>query len=160
MYNLIKRLFIICCLISIATAGNAKQEAAKTAGNDKEAAVPWVPWKTFEQVTYGDPDKQTDPKFAEKLQALAGKEVQVEGYMIPLDVSHAQKNFLISAYPVINCYFCGPGGPKGPYQVVEIQAQQPLEYRKAAVMLQGKLELLNDDPMGLLYRLTNATLVR
>lgn len=50
------------------------------------------------------------PKFSEKVQALDGKRVLIEGYVIPLDVEGGV--YALSAYPFSNCFFCGGAGPE------------------------------------------------
>ncbi len=48
------------------------------------------------------------PDFSEKIKHLDGKEVIIEGYVIPMDVEG--KTYALSAYPNASCFFCGAAG--------------------------------------------------
>lgn len=63
---------------------------------------------------YGTPD------FGPKVQALAGKEVQIKGYVLPLDVSG--DNYVLSAFPFSTCFFCGGAGQES---VMELRLKNP-----------------------------------
>lgn len=153
---------IVIMLLIIAITNSLAQESNEREDDNSQSSTktPWVPWKMFEQVEYAKTGEKQVPQFGPELQKLDGRMVEVEGFIIPLEHTVGQKHFLISAYPVSTCYFCGPGGPKGPEQVVEIRAREPIAYRKTSLMLRGRLELLENDPMGLLYRLHRAQVVK
>lgn len=112
-----------------------------------------VSWKTLAEVT---PVKQKDrfiPQFSRIISALDQKEVKLQGFMMPLDMGEKQKRFLLVAMPP-TCAFCMPGGPD---QLVEVQAKTPVKYGFEPIVVTGKFAVLKDDPMGLYYRLTDAT---
>ena len=111
-----------------------------------------VSWKTLAEVT---PVKQKDrfvPQFSKGIAGLDKKEVKLQGFMMPLDMGEKQKRFLLVALPP-SCAFCLPGGPE---QMVEVVAKNPVKYGFDPIILNGKLAVLTDDPMGLYYRLTDA----
>ncbi|WP_025764636.1 hypothetical protein [Dyadobacter tibetensis] len=56
------------------------------------------------------------PTFGPKVNALSGKEVQIEGYMIPVDTEY--NLYVLSAYPMAMCFFCGGSGPE---TIIELQ---------------------------------------
>lgn len=117
-------------------------------------AVPqgFVSWMTLGRVT---PQKQGAifvPRFAQEVSALDGKEVKLQGFMMPLEMGEKQAHFILSA-TTPTCGFCMPGGPD---QVVEIKAAAPVKYSTDAVSVSGKFVVLKNDPMGLYYRLDNA----
>ncbi len=111
-------------------------------------------WKMLGEVK---PVKQKDkfvPEFAKSIAALDKKEVQIQGFMMPLDMGEKQVRFILTALPP-SCGFCLPGGPE---QMVEVQAKSAVKYGFEPILLKGKLAVLKDDPMGLYYRLTDAVL--
>jgi hypothetical protein len=73
--------------------------------------------------------------------------------MMPLDPGEKQSHFLLSLNPP-TCPYCLPAGPQG---VVEVRSKIPVKYSFDPLLLSGKMAVLKDDPMGLYYRLTEAT---
>jgi hypothetical protein len=93
------------------------------------------------------------PEFTREITALNDKEVKLQGFMMPLEPGEKQKHFLISVNPQ-SCAFCLPAGPEG---VVEVKTKTPVKYTFEPVILSGRMSVLKDDPMGLYYRLSDAT---
>ncbi|MFT5915232.1 MAG: hypothetical protein ACJAWV_002536 [Flammeovirgaceae bacterium] len=56
------------------------------------------------------------PTFTEEIKRLNGKKAEIKGYMIESDVSAGI--YILSRYPMAECYFCGAAGPES---IVEIQ---------------------------------------
>ena len=73
--------------------------------------------------------------------------------MIPLDFSQIQSNFLISMLPGDGCYFHMPGGAES---IAEVQAEEGVEFSYDTIEMVGTLQVLKDDPYGLLYRIVDA----
>lgn len=48
--------------------------------------------------------------------------------------------------------------PAGPEGAIEIKGKTSIKYPIEPIFLSGKISILTDDPMGLYYRLTDATL--
>jgi uncharacterized protein len=76
----------------------------------------------------------------------------VQGFMMPLDASERQHHFILSSVPT-TCSFCIPAGPEG---LVEVRATSPVRYSIDPVVVEGRLAVLENDPYGLFYRLTDA----
>jgi len=111
-----------------------------------------VSWKTLALV---EPIKQGNkmvPRFAEAILALDKKDVRVQGFILPLDLGDQQHHFLLSAVPP-HCPFCLPAGPDA---IVEVVARKGIDYSFEPVVLAGRFAVLEDDPAGVLYRLTEA----
>lgn len=72
--------------------------------------------------------------------------------MLPLDTGEKHALFILSAVPP-TCSFCMPGGPDA---VVEVRASRPLAYTDQPVTVSGRLSVLQSDPTGIFYRLTEA----
>ena len=56
------------------------------------------------------------PKFGKNISSLDGKEIQIRGFVIPVDI--VQDYYVLSANPYSSCFFCGQAGPES---VMEIQ---------------------------------------
>lgn len=119
-----------------------------------------VSWDTLREldVTYetkgpGMTDFRTS--FTSELLALDGKTVKLVGFIYPLEAAEQHQRFLLSAYPP-SCPFCLPGGAT---EMVEVLASAPVRFTYDALVLEGRFELLRDDPSGLLYRLHDARTV-
>jgi uncharacterized protein len=114
-----------------------------------------VSWKTLADVTPVRDKDRFIPRFSKEVSALDKKDVKLQGFMMPLDMGERQKRFLLVAMPP-SCAFCLPGGPD---QLVEVLAKNPVKYGFDPIVVSGKFVVLKDDPMGLYYRLTDATAV-
>jgi len=111
-----------------------------------------VSWKTLAQV---EPVKQGNkmvPQFSSDILGLDKKNVRIQGFMIPLDMTDQQKHFLLSAVPP-HCPFCLPAGPDA---IVEVQAKKPFAYGFEPIVVSGTFAVLKDDAAGVLYRMTDA----
>ncbi len=119
-------------------------------------------WNVLADVRYGiryDEDLEYDveyPIFSEKIKALEGKEVEVKGYMIPLDELIGQNFFILSAFPFNMCFFCGGAGPE---TVIEINTLKRIQFTEEPILIKGKLELNQFDYNHMMYILNDAVLV-
>jgi uncharacterized protein len=89
------------------------------------------------------------------IKALEGKDVELMGFLFPLEGKLEHERFLLTAWPP-SCPFCLPAGPT---QMVEVFCAEPIAFTDGAIRVGGRFELLHDDPTGLYYRLHEATLV-
>lgn len=112
-------------------------------------------WRTLARVELIKRNNKLQPSFDPAVSTLDGKTIRVQGFMMPLDIGDNQRRFLLVAAPP-HCSFCLPAGPDS---MIEVRAPKGVKYRFEAVSLSGKFQLLNDDPAGLYYRLTEASSV-
>lgn len=112
-----------------------------------------VSWDVLAQVTLTKKDERFVPDFQEAVMKLQGAEVKLKGFMMPLDQAATQQHFVLSANPVNNCFYCLPGGPES---LVEVRMEEGIEFSYDPIEITGTLELLEDDPMGMYYRLADA----
>lgn len=116
-----------------------------------------VTWEVLAQVKLAKADNKFVPKFEAPVEQLKGQEIQIKGFMMPLEQAAQQQHFILSANPVQNCFYCLPGGPE---TLVEVRTDRPIDFSYDPITIAGRLELLSDDPMGMYYRLANARAVR
>lgn len=118
---------------------------------------PWVTlrevkWNHFYDETLGFDVSQ--PVFGEDIQALDGKEITIQGYIVPVDTDGDY--MVLSALPFNNCFFCGNAGPE---TVMEIDLSKNKSLINKYVTLRGKLDLNSQDYLSLIYKLSNVELV-
>lgn len=129
---------------------------------DFEDLIPVAPegavaWQTLREVDYelgvdADGYDRVIYIYPPSIAALHQHTVRVLGFMLPLMDIGGQSRFLLAAYPP-SCPFCLPAGPS---QLIEVQAARPLEFDWDPVLLEGEFHVLQDDPTGLMYRMTDA----
>lgn len=98
---------------------------------------------------------QMTKSFSKETQALDGETVKVMGFLYPLKGGVTHEHFLLTAWPP-SCPFCLPAGPT---LMVETFTAEPIDFTEGAILMAGRLELLENDPSGFLYRLQEAELV-
>ncbi len=128
-----------------------------------QAQSPENVWKTLAKITF---KKQYDemlgfkvdvPVFSDDVKKLAGKEVKVKGYVIPVEGYKSHKEFVFSAYPYNMCFFCGGAGPE---TVMEVYSKEAIKYSADPIVIKGKLELNDSDVNRLIYTLRDVELVK
>ncbi len=119
-------------------------------------------WKSLANLTF---KKEYDemlgfkvdvPVFNDDLKAMAGEEITIKGYIIPVEGYKSHTEFVFSAYPYNMCFFCGGAGPE---TVMEVYAKEAIKYTAEPVTIKGKLELNDSDINRLIYALNDAVLV-
>ncbi len=143
------RLLILALLLSLSAGIYAQSAAAST-------------WQQLAKITY---EKKYDellgfkvdvPVFGEEIKAMAGKTIEISGYIVPVEGYKSHEEFVFSAYPYNMCFFCGGAGPE---TVMEVTANEPVKYSTSRITLRGKLQLNDADINKLMYQLTEAELV-
>ncbi len=116
-----------------------------------EGAVSWDLLITS-SLGYDERFDELRPMFPPEVRALAGTQVKIVGFNIPLDSSgHRILLSLISP----SCPFCLPGGPE---TVVEVEAVESIGMQLEPIILEGTFELIGDGVWTgrYFYRLTGA----
>ncbi len=115
-----------------------------------------VPWSVLTAVTTRTEKNRILPVFGKQQLALNQKTQRVQGFMMPLEAGEKQRHFLLSSVP-LTCSFCLPGGPES---MVEVKTKTPVKYSLEPVVVEGRFAVLQDDPYGLYYRITDAESVK
>ena len=94
------------------------------------------------------------PTFGPAVKSLEGKEVQIKGYMIPVD----ENIYVISSQPMAACFFCGGSGPES---IIELQFSNKRQKFKTDEIrtVKGKLRLNPADIEHLNYILEGVQIV-
>lgn len=96
--------------------------------------------------------KRVVPVYPPEVRALDQRRLKLHGFMLPLEPGENQRHFLLASVP-LTCSFCTPGGAES---LVEVRTKTPVKYRLEAVVVEGKFHVLDNDPYGLYYRLSEA----
>jgi uncharacterized protein len=111
-----------------------------------------LPWSVLTAVKTKVVKNRMLPVYPAEVQALNQKNQRIQGFMMPLEPGDKHKHFLLSSVP-LTCSFCLPGGPES---MVEVRTKTPVKYSLEVVVVEGKFAVLNDDPYGLYYRISDA----
>lgn len=115
-----------------------------------------VPWSVLTDVETRIENRRIVPVYSPAVRKLNQKQVRLQGFMMPLGPGEMQRHFLLASVP-LTCSFCTPGGPES---MVEVRTREPVKYSLGAVVVQGKLQVLQSDPQGLYYRISGAVGVK
>jgi uncharacterized protein len=115
-----------------------------------------VPWEVLADIKTKSDKNKIVPVFNTSQLALRQKTQRIQGFMMPLEPGEKQRHFILSSVP-LTCGFCLPGGPES---LVEVKTKEPVKYSMEAVVVEGRFEVLTDDPYGVYYRVTNAVAVK
>ncbi|MFO1194312.1 MAG: DUF3299 domain-containing protein [Rhodoferax sp.] len=115
-----------------------------------------VPWSVLTDIKTKTDKNKVLPVFQMSQMALNQKTQRIQGFMMPLEPGEKQKHFLLTSVPM-TCGFCVPGGPES---MVEVRTKTPVAYSLEPVVVEGRFQVLLDDPYGLFYRVTDASSVK
>ena len=96
------------------------------------------------------------PKFSSSVKAMDNKEVQIRGFIIPVDI--VQDYYVLSANPYSSCFFCGQAGPESVMEVQMVKKYEGLRMDQV-ITFKGKLKLNVDDIYQLNYILEDAEII-
>lgn len=93
--------------------------------------------------------------FPDAVKKLAGTTVKIDGFMLPLESTEKFKHFLLSLRTP-TCFFCPPGAPN---EIVEVYSEKPTEWAEDLVTYQGKFTLIDNEELGVFFKMTDAVQV-
>ena len=96
------------------------------------------------------------PKFSRSVKAMDNKEVQIRGFIIPVDI--VQDYYVLSANPYSSCFFCGQAGPESVMEVQIVKKYGGLRIDQV-ITFKGKLKLNVDYIYQLNYILEDAEIM-
>jgi hypothetical protein len=83
------------------------------------------------------------PNFSAELKQMAGREITLEGYHLPIDVA-GDAYIILSKYPFSQCFFCGGAGPESISEVY-FKEKQPKFEPDQYIRVRGRLRLNDSD---------------
>lgn len=98
------------------------------------------------------------PKFPAELKSFEGKEIELEGHYLPIDID-GDRYIILSKYPFAQCFFCGGAGPESIAEVY-FKARPGKFDPDQYIRVRGKLRLNDSDVEHGNFILEEATLVK
>jgi len=116
--------------------------------------VDWAVLESTREVTRKDEKNliRSKPVFPDKVKALAGKRIKLNGYMLPLQNGTNQTHFVLLAYPPDCPFHLNPL----PMQFVEVRTETPVKVSYDVRTIEGVLSLHGEDEKGIFYKFTAA----
>ena len=158
--KVVKNIFLVFAILSITSASYGQAESVESI--EAPAKIESV-WKKLSKITYKQEYnelfgfKVDIPVFSQQIKDLEGQEIEVKGYIIPIEGYKSHKEFMFSAFPYNMCFFCGGAGPE---TVMEVTASEPIEYSAEQIRIKGKLVLNDDDINRMMYILEDVVLLK
>ncbi len=90
--------------------------------------------------------------------SMDGTEIEVSGYIIPIDGKIKQSHFVFSSFPANLCFFCGKAGPETAMEVFMADGKR-VAYSDDKIQLKGRLQVKASDGSSLMYVLHEAVLL-
>lgn len=109
----------------------------------------------FEKQSHELLDSADIPVFNERVKALDGRDVIVEGFYIPVEETGDENIVILSAYPFAECFFCGQAGVESIIDVL-IKEKLPSIKTDTKVRFSGKFRTNPDNFDFLIYILDDA----
>jgi hypothetical protein len=95
------------------------------------------------------------PDFSKEVLALDSALIEIQGYVIPVDVESGY--YVLSANPYASCFFCGNAGPESVMELQFPKSMKSVFKMDEIVTFKGRLKLNWDDLEHCNYILKNAT---
>jgi hypothetical protein len=95
------------------------------------------------------------PNFGKEVLSLDGTLVEIEGFIIPVDVQSGY--YVLSANPFASCFFCGNAGPESVMELQFADGVKSVFKTDEVATFRGRLKLNWDDLEHCNYILVNAT---
>jgi uncharacterized membrane protein YcgQ (UPF0703/DUF1980 family) len=83
------------------------------------------------------------PNFSADLKAMVGKEVELEGFHLPIDIAD-NAYIILSKFPFAQCFFCGGAGPESIAEV-SFKTKQGRFEPDEFIRVRGRLKLNETD---------------
>lgn len=161
-----KQLFLLiwCAVLSMSTLSYAESEYDDPDSLDEalaqlvpaapEGAVSWHDLGTTE-ILFNDEDGVVYPKFSEYVLGLDGTDIEIVGFMFPIETTEKHTHFYLAALPP-SCAFCLPAGPN---YMMDVKTDKPFDFTYDPIHVTGTFHLSDNYPeLPVFYTLTGVQL--
>ncbi|MEM8488772.1 MAG: DUF3299 domain-containing protein [Bacteroidota bacterium] len=139
--NILPRLVLLALVIMLAPSQAIAQKV--------------ISWDELADLKIVENKATWEMEFGPGVKKLAGKDIQINGFMMPLENTMKQKHFILSMVPLEGCQFCAPG-TQSQFIEVKVSKGEGIEYTMQPIEVAGTLELLPDGPMGVFFLIKDA----
>lgn len=111
-------------------------------------------WKSFGacKVHYDTKKFTYSISYTPEIRALAGKQITLSGFMLPLESTEKFTHFLLSKRTP-TCPFCPPGEPN---EIVEVFSKKPVKWDEGIVIVTGSLNFTSNPELGVFFQMKDA----
>ncbi|MBM5782873.1 MAG: DUF3299 domain-containing protein [Pelagibacterales bacterium] len=92
----------------------------------------------------------------DEIKKMVGTEIEVGGFLMPLSNGTKFKHFFLSKRTP-TCFFCPPGEPN---EVIEIYLKKENKWEENLVKIRGKFSLVNNQELGLFFKVTEGEIIK
>lgn len=141
---------ILILIISLFTVGLANAQIGQFPEMDIPDHTPMMnsTWEAIDKmmykVTVEGNKKVYTPTYPPVLKALENKEVELPGYLVPLNSGRTHSTFMLSVLPVMQCMFCGSNGI--PPMVEIFMKNGSIKFTEEPIKVKGKMKF-NPEPL-------------
>ena len=114
-----------------------------------------ITWEALADLQIVENKTSWEMEFGPEVKKLDGKDIQINGFMMPLETTMEQKHFILSMLPLDGCQFCAPG-TQSQFIEVKVAGNKGIEYTMQPIEVSGTLELLPEAPMGVYFLIKDA----
>lgn len=113
-----------------------------------------VSWRIISRVDVAVDGDAVVLVFDDRVAALEGEQIRVQGFVYPLESKPAQNHFLLTALPP-HCPYCTTAGPE---LMMEVFSEDDVYFSHSPIVMTGTLEVdrANWRSTGMLYQLRDA----
>lgn len=127
---------------------------------DAQNALPSSTHATWKTLQSSKVDIKKDGKIiatiSPETQALIGKEIEISGFMLPLEMKNEFTRFLL-ALRTPTCPFCPPGKPT---EMVEVTVKKPMAWDENLLTFKGIFQVVKPSEIGVVYKLEQAERIK
>jgi hypothetical protein len=139
---------LLLVLLLISLSGFSQQQMQPSQPSDERNVQDNLPksqdplWAVLgkTKVIYDNENYKILANYPDEVKALAGQELTVSGFVLPLEETEKFKHFILSKRTP-TCAFCSPGEPN---EVIEVWLDKPIKWSEDLVKVKGTLYLVND----------------
>ncbi|MEI5983740.1 hypothetical protein VJ786_02370 [Sphingobacterium sp. PU5-4] len=144
MTGLSLRSILLVCLITVVPTASAQQNINEAKHLTEHVPIMNSAWETFDllmyRVTTEKGKKVYAPHFPPRLEAMDGKMVALQGYVVPIKPGFRHNRFLLSVLPIDQCMFCGQDGIPAMVEVT-LSGGKKVRASDRPILIRGKTVL-------------------
>jgi hypothetical protein len=132
-----KTIFIVLILLKsfVGWAQSAQQHALL------EDQIDSFNWGIVGSVKFKAPKaNELYPVYNEMINRFAGRQFELEGYIVPIKDGMKQTKFMLSTLPINQCFYCGKNGVP---TMIMVEMAQPIKFTFETITVKGALKLDN-----------------
>ncbi len=147
--------FIALIIAFLSLSAFSLQPMDERSAQDKLPQAGGMIWLALSGTTV-DFDEKTglySASFSDGVKEMVGKKITLQGFMLPLESTEKFKHFILSKRTP-TCFFCPPGTPS---EIIEVFSNKAASWDEGIVTVAGTFSLVNNQEMGMFFKLDQAT---